>query len=108
MLPPSINTHNSPINITPISQASNINTCFFKTPVYDQKQKLTQLMGEDKGINAIMNCDEYHIPIRHKDPNTLCEKHMLNIKRMGMPPKVSRRNIWIYKWFQRASMRFIC
>lgn len=92
MLPPSINTHNSPINITPISQASNINTCFFKTPVYDQIQKLTQLMGEDKGINAIMKCDEYHIPIRHKDPNTLCEKLEKNIcsisKEWGCPPKL--------------------
>lgn len=69
-------------------------------------------MSEDKGINAIMNCDEYHIPINHKDPNTLCEKlekkHLLNSRRMGMLPQISRRNIWLYKWFQRASMWFIC
>ncbi|HHR5887220.1 TPA: cycle-inhibiting factor [Providencia alcalifaciens] len=79
MLPSSINTHNAPINIPPTSPASNINTVFCKTPIYKQIQKLTQLMSEDKGINAIMNCDEYHIPINHKDPNTLCEKLEKNI-----------------------------
>lgn len=73
MLPSSINTHNAPINIPPTSPASNINAVFCKTPIYKQIQKLTQLMSEDKGINAIMNCDEYHIPINHKDPNILCE-----------------------------------
>lgn len=79
MLPSSINTHNAPINIPPTSPASNINAVFCKTPIYKQIQKLTQLMSEDKGINAIMNCDEYHIPISHKDPNTLCEKLEKNI-----------------------------
>ena len=49
-------------------------------------------MSEDKGINAIMNCDEYHIPINHKDPNTLCEKLEKNIcsiaEEWGCSPKL--------------------
>ncbi|BBG61907.1 cycle-inhibiting factor [Providencia rustigianii] len=49
-------------------------------------------MSEDKGINAIMNCDEYHIPISHKDPNTLCEKLEKNISSIaeewGCSPKL--------------------
>ncbi|CAG9435612.1 cycle-inhibiting factor [Providencia alcalifaciens] len=92
MLPSSINTHNAPINIPPTSPASNINAVFCKTPIYKQIQKLTQLMSEDKGINAIMNCDEYHIPISHKDPNTLCEKLEKNISSIaeewGCSPKL--------------------
>lgn len=36
-------------------------------------------MNEDKGINAIMNCDEYHLPIKQKEPTKLCEKIIENI-----------------------------
>lgn len=83
MLPASINKNISPINIPPSEQTTKINHPFVKTKVFESIQKLTILMNEDRGINAIMNCDEYHLPIKHKDPTKLCEKIIENISSLS-------------------------